>query len=368
MKTIKDVLEKYEDTEITISVLLTEACTFECGHCMYECKKKPSPYISNYNLNAIKKQVKYLEAYGIPVCINLIGGEPTYNWSEFQRVWEEVMGWEVNVYMTTNGWWLKDVETSRKFFRIISPYIDFENGLSRIEEYNGTGICIRISNDEFHSEFHNEKLKGKDALDRRLNSLVGIDGELDIYNYYCSECENEVESRWCEQCGTDEYIEDEIVEFYPEPDPNDPYIYVESFDLSHSREWIIPNGRGADVSTMSAIQKYRGLEGKVENLSYLPNGKLMDCCGRGSWFEYGDVDDSPLLLLELVAEYFRDKKKTGVPANCWTCRNQAQLWADDNLVQKRKEGKYFNEHYDAWLKERYSIGWCIKLEEGEQNV
>ena len=123
-----DILSDARNDEITITLLLTRKCPFECAHCFYGCSPRESgSYISDAVLQSAHDFYAELNRLEIKVRFNLIGGEPTTNMREFARVFETVTSWydftvaPARVEMVTNGWWLHRRETAERFFEISKP-------------------------------------------------------------------------------------------------------------------------------------------------------------------------------------------------------------------------------------------------------
>lgn len=343
-------LEKYKEDGVTISLLLTEACTFACRHCMYDCSPKSNPfYMGDDVLCKIKRQVDLLQELEIRVAINLIGGEPTMDMAKFAHVLNIVGRWPVDIEMTTNGWWLTADDATKCFMEIMAPYVD-PSGSSECLE-TGERVSVRISNDPYHNEFRPDYLKGaavpyyaRGQGDRLHTALENVweGGALFAEGVcICPECEKELPSGYCEDCDVDgEYQEaDEYTVYAPPPDSGDPWIYVEPYYTNAAG--ITPNGRGVDVSRMSD-SGHKG-SGGVTILTYLPDGRLMDVCGRGSWCEFGTADDSPIFLAEVTKEFFRQREGGN---GCWDCRSQADIWRTDHLEETRKAKAHLNT-FDA---------------------
>ena len=86
-----DILSDARNDEITITLLLTRKCPFECAHCFYGCSPRESgSYISDAVLQSAHDFYDELNRLEIKARFNLIGGEPTTNMREFARVFETV--------------------------------------------------------------------------------------------------------------------------------------------------------------------------------------------------------------------------------------------------------------------------------------
>lgn len=329
------VLEKARDeSHVTISLLLTRRCNFECAHCFYECSTKFRGYMGFDVLSAVEEQALRLRELDIYPEINLVGGEPTLNMEAFGAILHEVMSWNFPVTMTTNGWWLHREKTARQFFNTVAPYVPVDGAGHGMEE-----LCIRISDDKFHDEFRPHWLQnGK--LSHRLNGVWEWDNEI-LYEQVlmCPVCHDEFKNPpkddLCPDCG--EYLEYEYYEaldhHLPQPHPDDPWIYVEHRSMNRP---VAPLGRAKYFGWAEiGCDKYS----QAKELSYLPNGKLMDICCKGAWCEFGTVWDDPLLLLTISDTFVRERKP-----RCYFCREEAEDWKKTRLRKVRAEvRKQLNE-------------------------
>jgi hypothetical protein len=313
---------------------------------MYECGTEFKGWMSDKVLWAVKGQIDSLQELGVHAGINLVGGEPTLNLDRFEHILSQVMRWDVGVEMTTNGWWMNKPSTIRRFMDIVRCYVDPDG--HGLETRDGLPFSVRISNDQFHDAFRPEGLQGQ-RLEWALSNLWERDEDGVFYKtkWYCGECDTYRASEWCPKCEEDccDIYEEEVCQRPPEPDGDDPWICVESIRSSW-RGWatVIPNGRGRigghnDVG----CRDYSN----ADSLSYLPNGRLMDVCCKGSWCEFGTVYDDPLLLLEL-AKTFTERTKP----SCSGCRELATEWKKTHLRKERNRIKKEIERMNQeWLEE-----------------
>lgn len=334
---MKLAIDDYDDN-LTISLLLTRRCNFECSHCFYECGPYFRGYMGDKVLYAVKDQVALLQSLDIGVTINLIGGEPTLNLDKFGHILDRVMSWDVSVEMTTNGWWLHKPSTTRKFFNAVRRHVDLDG--------TSDWFSVRISNDSRHDVFRPPYLRKKDALSFRLAALWEYDEDGVFYKQTptCTECGHEYrnmpEYEECTQSRCDGYVEyeqEEIAQRPPMPHEHAPWIYVESNKFG---ERVVPTGRGQYCGNISDHgDKHPG--SCLNGLSYLPNGKLMDICCMGSWCEFGTVYDHPVMLLELAQRFVKQVKP-----NCWNCRDDAKAWKRRNLSKMRHRIQQEISHRD----------------------
>lgn len=316
----------WQDSGVTISLMLTRRCNFECEHCFYECGPRFRGYMGDVVLGAVYGQVLRLQGLGIQPRINLIGGEPTLNLDKFACILDRTMGWGVSVEMTTNGWWMHRPDTARRFFQAVVSHVDPDG-----EGAGGGFFSVRVSNDTFHDQFRPVWLQGGDRLAHKLESYWEFDEDGVFYKEIptCGECGRE--HRWMpdgEQCtkrgcdGVVEYETEVVMDPLPRPRRSDPWIYVQEHT---GTQYVIPTGRGQYCG--GSNDRGKTLKGYCNaGLTYLPNGKLMDVCCSGSWCEFGDARDDPVLLLELARRFVRQ-----VGPSCWGCRDDAKEWGRRNL-------------------------------------
>jgi hypothetical protein len=297
------IFEEIKDTT-TLSVLLTKQCNFRCDHCGYSAgPDEEKGYIQHDEIVKVRSMISTLNDVGISVRLNLVGGEPTLNLKEFERVFNAFSGWGYNytIEMTTNGWWLKDDETAKEFMRIISENTtDYEDELS-----------VRISSGVYHDYYQPPFLHGKANKEWRLQELwdcVFFERKL-----FCNDCGEEVDDLECPDCDNDN-----IECIYKEPDFNIPpnpeeegWIFVSDTDDIRS---LVPIGRGADCASSNTACK------AGNNLSFYPDGTIADICCSFGGPKIGTLDDNPLVLLALARAY----KK--LRPNCCSCMGMAEKW------------------------------------------
>jgi hypothetical protein len=326
---IENYIDKLrDDGSITINLLCTMQCNFECDHCMYFCSpQRDSKYMSNSVLSDIKEQVNYLQSLDLSVSVNLIGGEPTLNFREFERILNEVTRWEVGIEMTTNGWFLKSAGSTRRFLEIVQPYIDNDGeGLGGYNNQHGLSFSVRISNDEYHTPFR--KFNVESAL-KNIWESCSDDPVLYKETPICATCYEEI-TDWNEPTPCcDSYIEYDYEEYFnqriPEPCDGDPWIYTESTKYNQGSSGVIAIGRARHWGRINHSYK-NGCYYMTDKLTYTPKGVLTDFCCKGSWMERGTVKDNPIILLMLCSKFKKDNQDY---LSCSECRSLCQEWTDD---------------------------------------
>lgn len=301
---------------ILIELFLTNYCTYNCRHCMYNSGSNQSKeYMSDEILSKVKKQVYFLKEINTHVSVNLIGGEPTADFDKFAHILREVKSWDVSISISTNGWWLSSQKNIERFFEIVSPYAN-KDGKSyfNINNYGvNNGFTIRISDDPFHYE----RRKVKDIT----YALSEIFSDKKLWEKYKM----------------------------PFPNPQDPWIWRQFllYDETGSDSYYIsPNGRGRNVTNIKEWMNKYSRDGnfcfsnfnRIENIHYQVDGSITDTCGFGSVYDFGTVDDNIVYILELIWQYKKDRwqNKDNQNFGCWNCQEMVQTWKEKNL-EKYKE-------------------------------
>jgi organic radical activating enzyme len=305
--------------EVVIEPFLTKKCNWKCGHCMYDCSPKSSnDFISDQILDKLKKQVDFLQKLNIPVTINLLGGEPTLQFDKLKHVVDVVSSWNVAITMPTNGWWLVDNSSTKKFMNVFEDLIS-KDGSGRSSN-NGNGLWVRISDEQYHSVWrkgNNNKEYFKELFNQKSYKKI----KPNIYNPWIS---------------------------WQELSPN----YL-----------INPHGRGLDVSNIRSeildkcntekfcIQHYE--KKHLQSIHYELNGDISSVCMFGGEHGgIGTIDDNILYIFLLLNKYEEYRFKVG-GYNCYNCKDMFLNWKKDNL-ENLKEQLFF---YNSFETERFLPIW-----------
>lgn len=147
----------YEDFEqaressphVLINLLLTHKCNLKCAHCMMEAgPDRPAAYLSEDAWLDIAGFAAELKQLGLSVEYNMVGGEPTLNLNEFERVCNLLASTGDCVEMTTNGWWMADVRNINKVAKALLPLLESQQMES-----------VRISNSAYHDTWRSKGWK-----------------------------------------------------------------------------------------------------------------------------------------------------------------------------------------------------------------
>lgn len=311
---------KKRDLTLVIELLITRKCNYRCRHCMYDCSPEDSSiYMSDEILSKVKQQVDFLNNIGIPTCINIIGGEPTINFSKFEHIFKEIEKWDTFITIGTNAWWLDKPVLVDRFFNLVSK---------RVQEKR---IIVRLSEDDFHVQ--ERKIK---SLNDKLQEIFA-DGILEKYNLDMP-------------IASYEWIYDQSA-YNNNHFPGVPY-------------WVFPNGRGATCGNYNYLEYKKSCGLDVDDncclrnypsgfqIHYDPKGNIYDACGQGSIYDFGTVDDNILFIASIIWKYktwrhFYSNKQY----DCYNCREMVQKWGKDNLEKVREEFSVFNiMDYNEFMK------------------
>lgn len=291
---IQNLIEHYRQNGITLSVMLTEQCNFQCGHCFYGCgPEAPKGYMPA----AVRRKVvdwafHLMDEWEIPVQINVIGGEPTLHMGMFARCLEDFAPVEAHDLgswcMTTNGWWMHTARTASRFLEAVWDYCDPDEEV---------GLKIRVSNDRFHSEFRPVGFNPQSALDA---IVYGWGGDV-----------------W--ESGRVRYPGEMYEDFPVVVQPDTP-------DYS----WVVPSGVRGEWGKNDHGIAQDGCS-VYPDLTFNPKGQFTDGCCSGSHMLFGNVNDHPLILAALMRE-FQDR----YALSCKDCREWASHFRKDGDLEETK--------------------------------
>jgi RNA polymerase subunit RPABC4/transcription elongation factor Spt4 len=331
MEILDSLLQYLEENgrRVILNLWLTEACNFQCAHCFYgKSPRSPKGYISNDMLYAIySQQVRPLLDMKLGLTVNLIGGEPTLNLDEFERVLNTIETWgslpnEIEIEMTTNGWWLQRAKHARRFLEIVR-HLASDDGIEN-------GFSVRVSSGRYHQEFF--KYGDPKSLLDELFESGSVNGEPVLWEEekVCMSCNEtfDTDQEACPECGSEDYDYQEkygYVSIEP-PNSNSPWIYAQDTD----GEGIAPSGIRGEWGNNDKGARWPGYCGNL-SLCFDPKGYQRDGCCSGGDHPFGTVDDHPLVLLTLIRNFIQEVKPT-----CYGCRNEALSWMKDPAFKERK--------------------------------
>jgi hypothetical protein len=327
--------------EVCLNLLLVNACSYKCAHCMFSCGPKPKSQIKWMGTNELDEVLLLAEQFqsaGHSVSMNLIGGEPTLDMDELARILDYLghhpIGRKITYEMTTNGWWLKTWNSVCGFAMAVGPFI---------REHE---MIIRISNTEYHEEFRNPIEKKVISGERtpaatqwgqrtpsRLEQL--LENPFDYYDLRetCPNCDEPVQDQYCRHCDQ-EVDEADLDHSYCVPGHQwvqnliaackDDHLYVDF--RSPGEDKISPVGRAAKNGI-----GYQVVQCELEQalLTIHPTGAIQGICCTGGNVPLGHVRDGAWQLFALAALYIR-AVKTKYPGKtsmrCRECSSFAATW------------------------------------------
>ncbi len=365
----RNALSKMQGDSIGINLLLTRKCNLTCDHCMYASSPKMSDnWMTFEDLRSIETFCDQLDELDVRPMINLVGGEPTLDLNQFERILRDVVQWDYPIEMTTNGWWLEDAEAFVRFARIIggAPFLN-----------------IRISNTIWHKRGKHfpKDHKELESYLEDIASHVGetpkcdtCDGELS-YSIGSDNCEYTCEKK-CEPISQEDYHDKEAM-------LND-RLYgaaqsllevIENHDLYLDRridstEKISPVGR----ARMYNMGSQDGACHPTQDMKFTfmpgsPGGTpapLYDACCNGGKLPLGNACDGALTLLALRHDYMKALHKeipitySSTAANnynpgggirCHGCASFGAKWTRENIPSLRPKAAKFHAIIFNELKE-----------------
>ena len=342
--TLPEILQRISDSgSITVNLLLTRKCQYQCGHCMFSSSPTmPGDQMRWDDLNAIKSFIDQInekaDEYDTDLhwSINLVGGEPTLDKDHFARTIDQVSRWGHQVEMTTNGWWLEDPQNIVKFSRAVWAHLDSE-------------MLIRISNSEYHLPWRSPELQQffeplvgrKPSYSARpVNPLVGL--LEDKIDQMWSEAEDK---EYCVKTESDTYYID-VLKVNAEND----LIYIDNQRMGTRN--VSPVGR----AKKNQFGDQDGLCHSTDDVkfTFMPTkegarpGRLYDPCCNGGKVPLGFADEGLRLLIkrylymEALHSTFPGKDLHG--ARCWACPSFGAKWMKqldekeiENIINDEKE-------------------------------
>lgn len=306
------------------------------------------------------------------VSYNLVGGEPTLDMDSFATCVQYAAFKDLELEMTTNGWWLRSAETTAQFLRAVRPwYLKFNDG------------SIRISDSAYHRSFRTpEEIRvlawpgwkratsSEDVWDL-MECLKYGDGPVD--SVACPECEAQVaeddfDDHTQNGCSVsfdtlrellleaqDRHRESYLSELLQNQlagmlSGRDLSIYVDQ--QGTEADQISPVGR-ARANHITATQD--GPCGKHENelkFTFQPDGSIYDFCCSGGKIAGGHARDGSQLLynhLDFMSLLFErypvrdDPSRFGwnnpwQGARCRGCSHVAREWREreDKILHELK--------------------------------
>jgi hypothetical protein len=358
LDTWKAALNKVRRDGISINVLMTMRCNMECDHCMYASgPKRSAEYVSRDTLLKLMDFAEQAQAQDISVNFNLVGGEPTIDLDQFIPLAEKLNDRFVGmVEMTTNGWWLFNVESLRRMNRMFAQTGWFDNS-----QY------VRISNSQWHTKFRNKHDQAVLASQVALQSYLDAPWD-DFYpevqcpacgeaklspvetcdrfqgDYKCGACGEDVNERTYYEQQSDAYDKMDLDVSTLKEAADCSQIYIDHHHGGFGK--VSPVGRARTLP--DATQDGHCGHTSGVKFTFKPNGELYDVCCNGGKVPLGHVDDGFLRLFalrhkfldSLIKAYPLPSEKTHWPVydeqtgeRCYNCVSHGANWVKKNLAK-----------------------------------
>lgn len=139
-------------SRVTLTLLLTERCNYQCAHCLYACgPSKSSLYMPDSILEHAARAVQDCSSLEDGLVLNLIGGEVSIEPAELARVIRWVVGLNsfFRLSMVTNGWFLQRPKSVATIAEALRP----------LWKMNDDYLRIGISNTPWHDRFRTPRLQ-----------------------------------------------------------------------------------------------------------------------------------------------------------------------------------------------------------------
>lgn len=356
--------EKFADIEdVSINLLLTRRCNYECEHCMYSAgPKMPAAYMRDEDLYAIREFLETLGKNLLPstnFSINLVGGEPTLDMDRFKAILERIRDWRLpqnedeeeystrnlQIEMTTNGWWLEKYKDTAAFGKAVRQALINEE------------IRIRISNSIYHDRFRARRMehlfKHKEPSGY-YNARETSPLESYFIDFYPEEtcCGNDVyPGEECPECGeVYDYLGQEsmCVDSLREAAKNE-FLYIDS--KLASEEKVSPVGRAK--KNEFGIQDGACHETDDIKFTFMPTlpgerpGRIYDVCCNGGHVPMGFADEGinlffkRMLFMQALHKKFPITKTSighndGQGYRCLNCPSFGAKWVRENASKIEK--------------------------------
>ena len=304
-------LEEFADSvdHLLITLLLTERCHYQCAHCLYSGSPfRPKAYVSDSVLAQVALALeKGTATQGTPI-LNLLGGEPTYDFDEFARVIRWVKSLQAGTFllsMVTNGWWLGRLKSLTTFAEIMAP----------IWNPKDDEVRISISNTKWHDRFRSERL-AKMIAGKNLGETLS-----NLSQWYP---ETEIAALSTSQ-------RDAIAEIAEAAKRNEIYIQCRA-----SETWnLVPMGRAEENGFGCPM---RTCTPNDVSITVWPDGTIRHICEGPGKFIFAHIGDGIEKIWSLRADYVR-RVHARLPCaearaflspnpRCRTCRQFAGYWLD----------------------------------------
>ena len=306
----QDAFTSGEDREVTFTLLLTKRCCFACAHCMFAAgpglaaEWMPSSVIDEVLLTA-----RTFREWGFRTRVNFVGGEPTLDLEQFATIYDHLcchpLGQELEMEMTTNGWWLRSWKAACRFAGIVGKAVADEK------------LSIRVSNSIWHDPFR----RGEKHIISRRALQEALENPYEWFDLPEPSCQcggalvYEKDSHRCERCGNsvseDEYYEAKDLSMMQPGHHAIPLLVegIKSGNVYIDTKWTEPNRlspAGRALKNGMGLQDGTCCPASRPQFTINPDGSIRDVCCHGGKAPLGHIRDGALRLFALRFELLKE--------------------------------------------------------------
>ena len=306
----RDAFTSGEDREVTFALLLTKRCCFACAHCMFAAgpglaaEWMPSSVIDEVLLTA-----RTFREWGFRTRVNFVGGEPTLDLEQFATIYDHLcchpLGQDLEMEMTTNGWWLRSWKAACRFACIVGKAVADEK------------LSIRVSNSIWHDPFR----RGEKHIISRRALQEALENPYEWFDLPEPSCQcggalvYEKDSRRCERCGNsvseDEYYEAKDLSMMQPGHHAIPLLVegIKSGNVYIDTKWTEPNRlspAGRALKNGIGLQDGTCYPASEPKFTINPDGSIRDVCCHGGKAPLGHIRDGALRLFALRFELLKE--------------------------------------------------------------
>ena len=305
----RDALMDGEDREVTFTLLLIRRCGFECAHCMFSAGPGGNAgWMSSGVLDEVLLAARTFRDWGFRTRLNLLGGEPTLDLERFASIHGHIshhpLSHNLEMEMTTNGWWLRSWKDTCRFAGIVGETVAREK------------LSIRISNSIWHDPFR----RGERHIINRRALQEALENPCEWFDLPEPLCHcggaliYEEVGHCCERCGErmseEEYYEAKDASMMQPGHHAIPLLIegIKSGNVAIDAKWTEPDRlspAGRALENGMGLQDGACHPAPEVKFTINPNGSIRDICCYGGSAPLGHIRDGALPLFALRYELLK---------------------------------------------------------------
>ena len=298
-----------EDREVTFTLLLTKRCNFACAHCMFGAAPQgDAGWMAFEVLDEVLLAARTFRDWGFRRRLNLLGGEPTLDLERFAAIhtyiWRHPLSQDLEMEMTTNGWWLRSWKDTCRFAGIVGESVARER------------LSIRISNSIWHDAFR----KGEKHIISRRALQEALENPCEWFDLPEPLCQCggalvcEENSHRCDGCGErmseEEYYDTKDAALMRPGHHAIPLLIegIKSGNVGVDAKWTEPERLSpAGRALKNGMGQQDGLCHPASELKFTinPDGSIRDVCCYGGRAPLGHIRGGALRLFALRYELLK---------------------------------------------------------------